>query len=116
MTAENVRQLREQATSLRRIADAVTAQADVMERGMSALPIMRPREISDLALVILLFEGGAGMHYRDLFAKVEAQSAGRVRGLDPEATFLATIARDPRIVHTGAPRSGMYTAAEGASV
>lgn len=110
MSAERVRWLREQASRLRRMADDLNDQANVVEGELSDRPIITGKDLADAAVIVLLFHGGEGMHYRDLLARVEDETGRRVRGVDPSATFLATIYRDPRIVSCGS-RTGRYTVA-----
>jgi hypothetical protein len=47
------------------------------------------------------------MHYKDLLGRIEARSGMRVRGVDPAATLLAALDRDPQVRAWG-DRSGRY--------
>ena len=95
------------------MADGLDEQAALLEGEMSDRPLIGGRDLRDVAVVILLFEGGEGMHYTDLLARIEDESGKRVRGADPAATLLANIGRDDRIVSCGS-RTGRYIVAESA--
>jgi hypothetical protein len=111
MSAERVRWLRDQAIRLHKMADGMTAQANELEAEMADRPLMTGQEQRDLAVVVLLFKGGDGMHYRDLLVAVEDEGQKRIRGVNPAATFLANLHRDERIVSCGR-RTGRYKLAE----
>lgn len=112
MSMERVHWLREQATRLRRMANDLDDQARAVEQEVAGRPILRGRAIVDVALAVLLFEGGDGLHYRDLLVRVEDRSEHRVAGVDPAATLLAALHRDPRVRPCGRNRSGLWVAAD----
>jgi hypothetical protein len=104
---QRVRALRDRAARLHRLADDLTAKANVLETELAGAPLLGGRRIVDAAVPILTDTPGHVMHYKDLLARVEAQTGMRVRGLDPAATMLAALDRDPRVRAWG-DRSGRY--------
>ena len=102
-----VRALRDHATELRRLADAITSEANQLEAELSTAPLLGGRALVDAAVAVLLEAPGRTMHYRQLLSAVEATTGRQVRGVDPTATLLANLDRDPRVFSCGA-RSGQY--------
>jgi hypothetical protein len=117
-------QHRERAELLQRMADQANAQAVKDERLLDELAgtlgmacqlrieqldrRLRGQRLQEIAVEILAAKltPGETVHYKQWFSWVEAEGF-RVGGKDPQATFLAQVARSPRIVSAGR-RSGRY--------
>jgi hypothetical protein len=110
MTARDrnrINSLREQAKRLRQIEDELTAESNTLEAELAGAPLLCGRRIVDAAVAILTVTPGHVMHYKDLLGRIEARSGMRVRGVDPAATLLAALDRDPQVRAWG-DRSGRY--------
>jgi hypothetical protein len=117
-------QHRERAELLQRMADQANAQAANDERLLDELAgtlgmacqlrieqldrRLRGQRLQEIAVEILAAKLAPGetVHYKQWFSWVEAEGF-RVGGKDPQASFLAQVARSPRIVSAGR-RSGRY--------
>jgi hypothetical protein len=99
--------LRDQAKRLRRIADELSADANALEAELARAPLLGGRALVDAAVAILADTPGHTMHYKELLPLIEARSGMQVRGVDPAATLLANLDRDPRVRSWG-DRSGRY--------
>ena len=109
MTASDrqlIRAKREQAAQLRPLAGELTAEANAMEAQLYDAPCWAAAPWSTPPCRL---DRGAGphLHYKALLAVVEARSGMQVRGVDPAATLLAKLDRDPRVSSSG-DRSGRY--------
>lgn len=121
-------QHRERAELLQRMADQANAQAVNDERLLDELAgtlgracqlrieqldrRLRGRRLQEIAVEILAsrLTPGETVHYKQWFSWVEAEGF-RVGGKDPQATFLAQVARSPRVISAGR-RSGRYGLAD----
>ena len=116
MSIDHARLLSAQANALRKAADAIDAQARMLEEEFIGLPaeqLLRGRAIADAAVVVLAVADPAqGMHYRELLTRVEAATGKFVAGAKPSATLLSALHRDQRVT-TGADRSGLVRLAAG---
>jgi hypothetical protein len=106
-----VRALRDHASELRRLADAITDAANELEAELSTAPLLGGRALVDAAVAVLLKTPDRTMHYKQLLAAVEATTSRQVRGVAPAATLLANLDRDPRVRSCG-DRSGRYVLAD----
>ncbi|MET0559702.1 MAG: hypothetical protein ABW065_13705 [Solirubrobacterales bacterium] len=123
-------QHRERAEVLQRLAEQASAQACADERLLEELAgalgnacqlrieqldrRLRGQRLQEVAVEILAsrLPPGATIHYRQWFDWVENEGF-RVGGKDPLATFLAQIARSPRVLSAGR-RSGLYMLSDAA--
>lgn len=117
-------QHRERAELLQRMADQANGQAVNDERLLDELAgtlgracqlrieqldrRLRGQRLQEIAVELLAsrLAPGETIHYKQWFSWVEAEGF-RVGGKDPQATFLAQVARSPRVVSAGR-RSGRY--------
>jgi hypothetical protein len=113
-----VRYLRSRATELRKQADLLNREADLLEQRL-APGLLKGGQIVDTAVEVLEADEvrgpwHRGVHYKDLLPMVE-RDGRRVRGIDPAATLLTNLHRDPR-VELAEPVSGRFrlAATEGA--
>lgn len=104
--ALRVRWLRDRAKDLHRMADDLTAQANALEAELSDRPLTGGTPLRDQA-VLVLRAAAKPMHYKTLAATIEDRFGCRIRGVDPDATLLANLDREPR-VRSSRPRSGIY--------
>lgn len=115
-----IRALRQRATELRGIADALTWHANELEAVLSDRPVIGGRALADKAAAILAKEtagrdpGWRGLHYKALADEIQRQGF-YIRGQDPAATLLANMDRDGRFVNVE-PGSGRYRLTSTASL
>jgi hypothetical protein len=90
-----------QASELRGRLDAVDAARrrllPLMSNGRTSLG--RGQALAGEA-VIVLKAAGEGLHYREIAQRIRARGVA-IQGIDPEATLLTSISRDPRIGRIG---------------
>jgi hypothetical protein len=122
--SRRVREHRQRAEVLQRLAEQAGAHADADERLLNELAgtlglacqlrieqldrRLRGQRLQEIAVEILAsrLNPGETIHYRQWFDWVEARGF-KVVGKDPLATFLGQITRSPRVVSAGR-RSGLY--------
>lgn len=105
-TIEAAAELRAGATRLRKIADRLAREAEELEVEVygSESTILRGRDIVDK--VLQLTEPGQEFHYTAALRLIRA-AGFTAAGVDPEATFLASINRAPEFERIGT-RTGRY--------
>jgi len=127
--AVNVSEQRERAERLQDLADDARAQAEAQEAALRDLgelvgidPQMRlehldarlgGQRLQEIAIQVLVDRDppGTPIHYKDWY-RLLREAGYVVGGKDPQATFLASVARSPRVRSIGR-RSGLYVIAGG---
>lgn len=127
--AVDVAQQRERAERLQGLADAARAQAEAQEASLQDLselvgidPQLRlehldsrlgGQRLQEIAIRVLAESkpGGEPIHYKEWY-RLLREAGYVVGGKDPQATFLASVARSPRVRSVGR-RTGLYVVAGG---
>jgi hypothetical protein len=122
--AADVAQQRERAERLQGLADAARAQAEAQETTLQDLselvgidPQLRlehldsrlgGQRLQEIAIRVLAESnpGGEPIHYKEWY-RLLREAGYVVGGKDPQATFLASVARSPRVRSIGR-RTGLY--------
>jgi hypothetical protein len=122
--AANVSEQRERAERLQGLADDARAQAESQEAALRDLgelvgidPQMRlehldsrlgGQRLQEIAIQVLAEQnpGGDPIHYKEWY-RLLREAGYVVGGKDPQATFLASVARSPRVRSVGR-RTGLY--------
>lgn len=125
----DVAQQRERAERLQGLADAARAQAEAQEASLQDLselvgidPQLRlehldsrlgGQRLQEIAIRVLAESkpGGEPIHYKEWY-RLLREAGYLVGGKDPQATFLASVARSPRVRSVGR-RTGLYVIAGG---
>jgi hypothetical protein len=127
--AVDVAQQRERAERLQGLADAARAQAEAQEASLQDLselvgidPQLRlehldsrlgGQRLQEIAIRVLTESkpGGEPIHYKEWY-RLLREAGYVVGGKDPQATFLASVARSPRVRPVGR-RTGLYVVTGG---
>jgi hypothetical protein len=127
--AADVSQQRERAERLQNLADAARAQAEAQEASLQDLselvgidPQLRlehldsrlgGQRLQEIAIRVLAESkpDGEPIHYKEWY-RLLREAGYVVGGKDPRATFLASVARSPRVRSVGS-RTGLYVVAGG---
>jgi hypothetical protein len=127
--AADVAQQRERAERLQGLADAARAQAEAQEASLQDLselvgidPQLRlehldsrlgGQRLQEIAIRVLVESdpGGDPIHYKEWY-RLLREAGYVVGGKDPQATFLTSVARSPRVRSVGR-RTGLYVIAGG---
>ncbi len=127
--AANVSEQRERAERLQALADDARSQAEAQESALRDLgelvgidPQLRlehldsrlgGQRLQEIAIQVLADRnpGGEPIHYKDWY-RLLREAGYVVGGKDPQATFLASVARSPQVRSLGR-RSGLYVIAGG---
>lgn len=127
--AANVAEQRDRAERLQGLADDARAQAESQEAALRDLAELvgidpqlrleqldarlRGQRLQEIAVQVLAerHPEGEPIHYKEWYALLR-EAGYSIGGKDPQATFLASISRSPRVRSIGR-RSGLYVIAGG---